>query len=462
MWSCTKFRHALRLSGIVAASACLLVLAACGDDDDQRTRQPTQSIRQRAPTIVVARATSTPRPTLRPTLAPTATKAAIVEKLTGSVAAPNGLNMRAGPATDEVVLGKLANGTVLVIVGEQGGCAWLNVVLDDGLMGWVSGEYVQRSFDCEVLAVAADGVRSETLEIAAATPATAESTLEGTEVAQVLSIVDGDTIHVLYNGQDTKLRYIGMDTPEQGQPGAAEATEANRHLVEGQQVTLIKDVSETDGSGRLLRYVYLASGLFVNLELVKQGWAVAVAYPPDTARQQELGEAEKEAVAKSAGRWAQTAKAARAANLRAGPSTTHPLKGQVTSGQSLAIAGRNPQGDWYQLADGAWIAAFLVTNAPGIVPVARSIPTPPPAPPTAAPAATATPRPLQPAAPEPQRAPQPQQQAVCSCSGNNYNCGDFGSHASAQQCYQYCIQMVGFDVHRLDADSDGSACESLP
>lgn len=51
--------------------------------------------------------------------------------------------------------------------------------------------------------------------------------------------------------------------------------------------------------------------------------------------------------------------------------------------------------------------------------------------------------------------------AVCACGGNYYNCSDFSSWAAAQACYQYCLSVVGYDVHRLDADSDGIACESL-
>lgn len=50
----------------------------------------------------------------------------------------------------------------------------------------------------------------------------------------------------------------------------------------------------------------------------------------------------------------------------------------------------------------------------------------------------------------------------CSCSGNIYNCKDFGSHASAQACYEYCISEGRGDIHGLDGDNDGSACESLP
>jgi hypothetical protein len=50
----------------------------------------------------------------------------------------------------------------------------------------------------------------------------------------------------------------------------------------------------------------------------------------------------------------------------------------------------------------------------------------------------------------------------CSCSGDIYNCSDFGTHAEAQACYEHCMRVVGRDIHRLDWDGDGIACESLP
>ena len=49
----------------------------------------------------------------------------------------------------------------------------------------------------------------------------------------------------------------------------------------------------------------------------------------------------------------------------------------------------------------------------------------------------------------------------CSCSGDLYNCSDFSSHYSAQQCYECCMDKGYGDVHNLDGDNDGSACESL-
>ncbi len=50
----------------------------------------------------------------------------------------------------------------------------------------------------------------------------------------------------------------------------------------------------------------------------------------------------------------------------------------------------------------------------------------------------------------------------CDCSGNIYNCSNFSTHAEAQAVHDCCILKVGSDVHNLDTDGDGVACESLP
>jgi hypothetical protein len=54
------------------------------------------------------------------------------------------------------------------------------------------------------------------------------------------------------------------------------------------------------------------------------------------------------------------------------------------------------------------------------------------------------------------------QNAVCICSYNAYDCPDFTTQASAQACYSYCMSTVGYDVHWLDEDGDGIACEWNP
>ena len=60
------------------------------------------------------------------------------------------------------------------------------------------------------------------------------------------------------------------------------------------------------------------------------------------------------------------------ANLRAGPTTDSEITGLVDQGASVQIVARNKDGDWYQLAGGDWIAAFLVTRTGDL---GHSIPT---------------------------------------------------------------------------------------
>jgi hypothetical protein len=62
-------------------------------------------------------------------------------------------------------------------------------------------------------------------------------------------------------------------------------------------------------------------------------------------------------------------------------------------------------------------------------------------------------------APQPSSAPAPSSQY--SCSSNTYNCGDFATHAEAQSAYEACGGPAS-DIHRLDGDRDGIACETLP
>jgi len=47
------------------------------------------------------------------------------------------------------------------------------------------------------------------------------------------------------------------------------------------------------------------------------------------------------------------------------------------------------------------------------------------------------------------------------CSSNYYNCGDFSTHNEAQKAYESCGG-PSKDIHKLDSDGDGIACESLP
>ncbi|HVL52937.1 MAG TPA: thermonuclease family protein, partial [Vitreimonas sp.] len=111
-----------------------------------------------------------------------------------------------------------------------------------------------------------------------------------TETALVLRVVDGDTIQIDRGRGPERVRYIGVDTPETVHPSKPvewmgnEASDANRALVEGREVVLERDVSETDRYDRLLRYVWVRDGAdwtLVNLALLARGFAQVSTYPPD-------------------------------------------------------------------------------------------------------------------------------------------------------------------------------------
>jgi endonuclease YncB( thermonuclease family) len=125
--------------------------------------------------------------------------------------------------------------------------------------------------------------------------------------AQVIGVIDGDTIEVMQNSEKFKVRYIGIDTPEpyrDGKPAcySHEATEANRNMVEGKQVRLVSDSEDTDKYGRLLRYVYVGD-TFVNASLVQEGFAKTLSIQPNTTYKNELGEYQAQAQEEEKGMW---------------------------------------------------------------------------------------------------------------------------------------------------------------
>ena len=108
----------------------------------------------------------------------------------------------------------------------------------------------------------------------------------GVQVA-VTKTTDGDTFHVLYQGRDDRVRFIGVDTPEVDWYGGhaecfgSEAGLYTRSRLAGRTVGLVFDVNQRDTYGRLLAYVYVGAELF-NLTLVQRGYARADPVPPDT------------------------------------------------------------------------------------------------------------------------------------------------------------------------------------
>ncbi|MFZ2149577.1 MAG: thermonuclease family protein [Minisyncoccia bacterium] len=161
------------------------------------------------------------------------------------------------------------------------------------------------------------------------------------ETAKVVRVIDGDTVEI-EGGQ--KVRYIGIDTPETVSPRkpvqcfGAEASKKNKELVEGKVVRMEKDVTDKDRYGRLLRYIYIGDS-FINVEMVKQGFAYSYSYPPDISRQAQILKAQQEAESAKRGLW--SACPTKDSSTTSSTTTTPPASTTSTSssGSSCNIKG---------------------------------------------------------------------------------------------------------------------------
>jgi len=98
------------------------------------------------------------------------------------------------------------------------------------------------------------------------------------DLVTVKRVIDGDTL-LLSNRE--RVRLIGVDTPETKHPQkpverfGKEAYLFTKRMVEGKEVRLEFDWQKRDKYGRLLAYVYLTDGTFLNAEIIKQGYGFA-------------------------------------------------------------------------------------------------------------------------------------------------------------------------------------------
>ena len=134
---------------------------------------------------------------------------------------------------------------------------------------------------------------------------TTTPTIINQQLVKVAHVIDGDTIEI-ETGQ--KVRLIGIDTPEVVDPRkpiecfGKEASLRAKELLEGNLVRLERDISETDRYGRLLRYIY-SGDVFINKQLISEGYAHASSYPPDIKYQDILREAQEDARVNNRGLW---------------------------------------------------------------------------------------------------------------------------------------------------------------
>lgn len=141
--------------------------------------------------------------------------------------------------------------------------------------------------------------------IKASRPASAEGPFP------VTSVTDGDTIRVTIEGGSTRVRLIGIDTPEVNDPRkpvqcfGQEASRRAHDLMDGTQVWLEYDPSQSrrDRYGRTLAYVWLSDAVLVNEKMVHEGYAHEYTYEAPYKYRDAFISAQQEARTAERGLW---------------------------------------------------------------------------------------------------------------------------------------------------------------
>lgn len=134
-----------------------------------------------------------------------------------------------------------------------------------------------------------------------------------TATADVLRVVDGDTIDVRDDVRGRlRIRVLGIDTPETKKPGYSvgcwgpEATAFAQSNLVGQRVALVPDPTQerTDRYGRTLAYLVKADGWNYSVEAARAGTARSYVYDGSPVQKyDEIAAAEQEARAAGRGLW---------------------------------------------------------------------------------------------------------------------------------------------------------------
>ncbi|MCF6092779.1 thermonuclease family protein [Microaerobacter geothermalis] len=125
---------------------------------------------------------------------------------------------------------------------------------------------------------------------------------------KVIRVVDGDTFVIDGN---QRVRLIGIDTPESVDPRrpvefyGKEASQFSKKMLEGKEIYLVKGTTPVDKYNRILAWVWLLDGTFVNGELVRQGYAQVYTFKDNPEYAQYLLNLQREAREAGRGLWSE-------------------------------------------------------------------------------------------------------------------------------------------------------------
>jgi micrococcal nuclease len=130
------------------------------------------------------------------------------------------------------------------------------------------------------------------------------------DLATIVSVIDGDTIVLEVQNQTEIVRLLGVDTPETVHPskpiecfGPEASAFTKATLTKGSTVKLLRDVEPRDRFQRLLVYLFLADGTLFNQLLIDRGFARTLSIEPNTAFTLQFATHESNAKYRRVGLW---------------------------------------------------------------------------------------------------------------------------------------------------------------
>ncbi|MFK7816482.1 MAG: thermonuclease family protein [Gammaproteobacteria bacterium] len=87
---------------------------------------------------------------------------------------------------------------------------------------------------------------------------------------RVIKVLDGDSINIIQQGREVRVRLAEIDAPEHKQPFWKQSRQALKNYVAGKEVVV--EEFDRDQYGRVVGHVYMGE-TWVNGELVKNGYA---------------------------------------------------------------------------------------------------------------------------------------------------------------------------------------------
>lgn len=156
--------------------------------------------------------------------------------------------------------------------------------------------------------------RTEMKEESTLSPENADTDLSSLQEAEIMRVVDGDTLLARVNGKKTRIRLTGINAPESVHPDESKNTEEGRRssaylkslIQEGDKVYLEYDISPQDQHGRDLCYVYYVEDgelVMLNEKMLLDGYAYTIVVEPNVKYRERFAEDMKQAKKNKAGLW---------------------------------------------------------------------------------------------------------------------------------------------------------------